>query len=42
MGDEQHQEGQVHCSLHPGVKPAHLSPGEPDVCKHDRFEEVDD
>ena len=23
MGDDQHQEGQVHCSFHPGVKPAH-------------------
>ena len=27
MGDDQHQEGQVHCSFHLGVKPAHSSPG---------------
>ena len=42
MGDDQHQEGQVHCSFHPGVKPAHSSIGESDVRRHDRFEEGDD
>ena len=36
--DEQWEivERQVHCSIHPGAKPAHSTPGEPDVRKHDR------
>ena len=42
MGDDQHQEGQVHCSFHPGVNPAHLPLEEPDVRKHDRSEEGND
>ena len=42
MGDDQHQEGWINCSFHPGAKPTHSSPGEPDVRKHDRFEEGDD
>ncbi|KAF7108547.1 hypothetical protein CFC21_108998, partial [Triticum aestivum] len=36
---DQYQKRQVHCSIHPGVKPAHSTPREPDVRKHDRFEE---
>ena len=42
MGDDLHQQGQVHCSLHPGIKSAHSPPGKPNVCKHDRHEEGDD
>ena len=42
MGDDLHQEEQVHCNLHPRVEPTHSSSGEPDVCQHDRHEESDD
>ena len=42
MGDDHHREGQINCSFHPGVKPAHSSPEEPDVRRHDRSEEGND
>ena len=39
MGDDQDQEGWINCSFHPGAKPTHSSPGEPDVLRQGRSEE---
>ena len=40
--DDQHQEGWINCSFHPGAKPTHLTLGKPYVCRHDGYEESHD